>query len=132
MDKDNELIVRKALFYTNMAYVLADMANTAILDSESELKKIGQFISEDQKKKFAYAKNQIRKAKVITEKIAKPIYRISDSDDACNDSDYLYEILKMIIDRTSDTDESKKEMLQYLMQKPSVMNIYEHVKQEVL
>lgn len=132
MDKDNELTLRKALFYTNAAYIFADIANTAILDSESELKKIGQFISEDQKRKFSYAKNQIKKAKEITEKIAKPIYKISDADSACSDSDYLYELLKLVIDRTSDTDESKKEMLEYLMQKPSVMNIYEFIKQDIL
>ena len=59
------------------------------------------------------------------------MYRISESDNACSDSDYLFEALKLIIDRTAESDESKKEMLEYLMQKPSVMNIYEHVKQVV-
>ena len=63
MDKDNELIVRKALFYTNMAYVLVDMANSAIIDTENQLVKIGRCIKDEQKKKFAYAKNQIKKSR---------------------------------------------------------------------
>lgn len=128
---DREQTMRKALFFTNMAYLLVDIANTAIMQSDDELRKIESFVKDDQKKKFAYAKNQVRKAKEITQKIAKPVYKISDSDNACEDSDYLYEVLKLVIDRTGETPESKQLMLEHLKLKPSIMNIYELVKQDL-
>lgn len=128
---DQDVIIRKALFFTNIAYILTDIANTAIIESDEELKKIDSFVKREQKDKFAYAKNQLRKAKEITEKIARPIYKIRDSDNACSDSDYLYEALKLIIDRTEDSPISKKEMLEYIKQKPSIMNIYEILKKDI-
>lgn len=72
-----------------------------------------------------------KKEKEITERIAKPVYKISDADDACKDSDFLFEALKLIIDRTSETPESKKKMLEHITQIPSKMGIYELVKQEI-
>lgn len=128
---EQDVIIRKALFFTNIAYILSDIANTAMIESDDELKKIDSFVKREQKDKFAYAKNQIRKAKEITEKIARPIYKIKDSDNACSDSDYLYEALKLIIDRTEDNSTSKKEMLEYIKQKPSIMNIYEIIKKDI-
>lgn len=128
---EQEITIRKALFYTNIAYLLADISNSALMEAETELKKIGSYIKDDERKKFSYAKNQLRKAKEITERIAKPVYKISDADDACSDSDYLFEALKLIIDRTSETPESKKQMLEHITQMPSKMGIYELVKQEL-
>ena len=128
---EQEIATRKALFYTNIAYLLADMANTAVMDADTEFKKISGGIKSDERKKFSYAKNQLRKAKEITERIAKPIYKLSEADDACSDSDYLFEALKLIIDRTSETTDSKKQMLEYITQMPSKMGIYEFVKQEI-
>lgn len=128
---DQESAIRKALFYTNIAYLLADIANTAIMDADTELNKMGSYVKNEERKKFSYAKNQLRKTKEITERIAKPVYKISDADNACKDSDYLFEALKLIIDRTSETPESKKKMLEHITQIPSKMGIYELVKQEI-
>lgn len=128
---EQKTIIRKALFYTNTAYLISDIANSAIIDANEELKKIGSHVKEDERKRFSYAKNQLRKAKEITERIARPVYKISDADNACSDSDYLFEVLKLVIDRTSDTPESKQQMLEYIAKMPSQMGIYEFVKQDI-
>lgn len=48
-NEEKEEVRKKALFLTNMAYLLADMANSCAIDAESKLGKLGKCFQRDEK-----------------------------------------------------------------------------------
>jgi len=48
---------------------------------------------------------------------------ITDVDNACIDSDYLLEVIQLVINRTDETEESKTAMLEYIKKLPQIEHI---------
>lgn len=112
--------LRKANVLTNVAYILADAANSAISDCEGTLNLIETPISKDEKKMFLNAKESVRTAKARTAKVAKALYEMKDAkdvDDACYDSDWWYDFIKKVVDRVGN-DKTKE---RWVMQMVSTM-----------
>lgn len=74
----------------------------------------------EDKQKINQASNAVKSALQATKLAARNVYQIEETDDACNDSDYLHEILKIVINRTDDTEESKQRMIEHIRQLPKV------------
>lgn len=110
----------KALFFTNASYLTADITHSFLVDAECELGKMRkQFIKSD-KMRINKAIKAVKDAKRLTREAIAPIYGMKEVDDACDDSDYLYEILKLVINRTGDTEESKRAMIEHIKQLPKI------------
>ena len=71
------------------------------------------------KKAAKLAKDLLKATKEITE----PMYDITNVDDACIDSDYLLEVIQLVINRTDETEESKTAMLEYIKKLPQIEHI---------
>ena len=71
------------------------------------------------KKAAKLAKDLLKATKEITE----PMYDITDVDDACIDSDYLLEVIQLVINRTDETEESKTAMLEYIKKLPQIEHV---------
>lgn len=54
-NEEKEEVRKQALFLTNMAYLLADMANSCAIDAESKLGKLGKCFQRDEKMRFKKA-----------------------------------------------------------------------------
>lgn len=53
----------------------------------------------------------------------RKLYNITDVDNACIDSDYLLEVIQLVINRTDETEESKTAMLEYIKKLPQIEHI---------
>lgn len=101
-------IKRKALHLTNMAYLLADMANTCVVDADGKLRLLDMCFRQDEKRRYKRAQKIIKDAIKATNEITEPFYQLKDLENACCNSDYLLEALKLIINRTDETEEAKR------------------------
>ena len=90
---------KKANIATNMAYSVAEAANSFAVDAESELRKVRSDLKHEEKHKFKLMVEAAEKLKNTTYFAAKPLYGIPDSEMALSDSDWLYDFLKLLIDR---------------------------------
>ena len=75
-------------------------------------------------------KNEIQKSRKVdkeafkaVKEITEPLYNITDVDNACIDSDYLLEVIQLVINRTDETEESKTAMLEYIKKLPQIEHI---------
>lgn len=116
----NDEVIKKALFYTNSAFLMADIANTFAIEAESQLAKPDKGFDGDQLKRYKRAVKLARDLKDVTRHILRPFYELSYAESACNDSDYIGDVVKLVINRTSDNEESKKAMLEHIRQLPEV------------
>lgn len=126
MSKNRDEIIKKARIYTNMAYLLADVCNTFVGEVESEISKIGQELKYGEKKEFSRMLKEAKDLRARTLKIAAPIYGLKQVDEACEDSDWLYDYLKLLIDQTGDSDEKMKKVKAMLHDLTSELNIYDN------
>ena len=90
---------KKANIATNMAYSVAEAANSFAVDADSELRKLGSYLKHEEKHKFKLMVEAAEKLKNTSKFVAKPLYGIPDSEMALSDSDWLYAFLKLLIDR---------------------------------
>lgn len=97
-DKNKDLVL-KACAYTNLAYALVEAADTLMLDVESMLEKLGAGVNRHEKQKFNNVCRAGKHFKVWLRDLAKIIYDINGADEALDDSDKLYDMLLLIMDR---------------------------------
>lgn len=122
-NEEKEEVRMQALFLTNTAYLLADMANSCAIDAESKLGKLGKRFQRDEKMRFKKAAKLAKDLLKATKEITEPMYDITNVDDACIDSDYLLEVIQLVINRTDETEESKTAMLEYIKKLPKVGHV---------
>lgn len=96
---------KRAHMYTNLAYLLADVIHTYSLEIEISLKQIGFDLKKDEKAKINSLLVQARRLKMLSKSLSSPIYKIEAAEMACNDSDWLAEILLLLMDRVGENDE---------------------------
>lgn len=121
--EQTDKVIKEALFCTNTAYLMADIANSFAMDADSKLRKLDKELHRDEKKRFKTAVSILKDAIKATKQITEPLYQIKDVDDACNDSDFLCEVVKLVINRTDDSEESKKAMLEHIKKLPEVEHV---------
>lgn len=122
-NEEKEEVRKQALFLTNTAYLLADMSNSCAIDAESKLGKLGKCFQRDEKMRFKKAAKLAKDLLKATKEITEPMYDITNVDDACIDSDYLLEVIQLVINRTDETEESKTAMLEYIKKLPQVEHV---------
>lgn len=110
----------KALFFTNASYLMADIVHSFLLDAECELGKMRKQYNQADKMRINKAIKAVKDAKRLAREAIAPVYGLKDVDDACDDSDFLYEAIKLVINRTDDTEESKNAMLEHIRKLPKV------------
>ena len=113
-------LLRRAMFYMNNAYVLADVVNSFMIEANSTIAKMGQELTQDNKRRFNRLKKMMHDANCASRAIAKEIYGIPSEDDACEDSDYYYEAIKLLAVKTGNTREDQEHILSLLRSLPDV------------
>lgn len=95
----NKDLIAKACVYTNLAYALVEAADSIMLDVESMLKQLGAGIDKSEKQKYNNVCRVGKQFKVWLKDLAKVLYKLDVADDALEDSDKLYDIMLLIMDR---------------------------------
>lgn len=111
--------VIKTMTENNIAFVLADAANSFFVDCTVGLSALGLEFKREQKMKFARLKNAVRQAKDLSAELGGELYTLEDRDFALFDSDFYYNLLKLIEDRIAEDPAKTTMLLQYLFAMPS-------------
>lgn len=127
METDKEKQIAKANLYTNLAYLLADVAYGYAINIEAYLKDLGMGLKYGEKKNFANMQRKAHELKQAVSKLNSKIYEIEEVDAACNSADYLADVFLLIVDRCGQ-DENIMQMIRAMIfnQFKSQLNIYEH------
>jgi hypothetical protein len=127
METDKTKMIAKANLYTNLAYLLADVAYGYAKNIEMYLTEVGMDLKYGEKKRFAELKSKATQLRQATQKLNSKIYEIKEVEAACNSADYLADIFLLIVDRCGQ-DETKMQQIRAMIFNnfKSQLNIYEH------
>lgn len=124
INKSDDKKMQEALIFTNVAFLLADVANGLMIDVEAILEYRCKQVNHGELKEFKKMLNEARALKDRAKKIAEPIYKIREVDSAIEDSDWLLDIILLITDRVGDSQENALRIREILKQEPSALNFY--------
>lgn len=110
-----------AMTTNSLAYILADAAETFLLDSETALNKFDRHLLKEVKQNFQQMNRQVHAARLAAKKAARPMYTTDSgfTDDACNDSDWWYNFMKLVDDRIGTNKQKSHLLLEFLLNMPS-------------
>lgn len=109
-EKEMSLEYKKAITYTDLAYVLVDVANSFLVDAEPILNRANKMLRYSERQKMNRVVQSVKQCKYHTKEMTKQMYACACADAACNDSDWLRDIIFLIVDRTGE-DENLMEQL---------------------
>jgi len=102
--------VERAIYLNHLAYVLADVSNSFFMDASSIFESLGTPYKQSEKHKYNNMVKTTKTAMYATKELAKYIYHESIVDVSSYDSDWFYNLVKLVVDRIS-TDKIKTHML---------------------
>lgn len=125
METDKTKMIAKANLYTNLAYLLADVAYGYAKNIEMYLSEVGMTMKYGEKKRFADLKSKATQLRQATQKLNSKIYEIKEVEAACNSADYLADLILLVVDRCGQ-DENIMQMIRATIfnQFKSQLNIY--------
>ena len=89
----------KACAFTSMIYLLIESADSLMVDVNSMLKNLKVQVSKEEKVKLVQAINLGKRLSFLISDMAKHVYAIDSSDIALEESDEIYDLVKLIMDR---------------------------------
>lgn len=104
--------------HSNLLFVMADIIDTLMRDVQQLLRKDGFTLRQECRRDFNAAIYNLRK-------LRRHIDHCQESTQECfgNDSDHLYEFIKLLIDRCGEDDEIMFKFYNYIKQFPSKHNM---------
>lgn len=114
----------KATILSDMAYLLADMADTALLDLDGHLRKFGACTRFEQKRAFNDMIKAIGHARARCGEVSKPIYESPNVTENCENSDLFLKVVKLMTDRLPRGRELR-EFLENLHSIPSDLHVFD-------
>ena len=117
---------------TNVAFLMADVADTFLLDLHTRVKCLGLDLKREEKQKWKRAVEQTRLARKAWQEVSEQMYNISDANTACDDSDFFADIILLMVDRVGDKDERQQMVRNFLKRMKSEVHIYEKISHNKL
>ena len=100
--------------HSNLLFLLADVTETLMMDVQSMMNKNGFELRHEAKRNFNTAIHNIRKLKNSVSGCSQ-----TTQENFGNDSDHMYEFIKLIIDRCGEDDEKMFKFYNYIKSFPS-------------
>ena len=127
METDKEKQIAKANLYTNLAYLLADIAFGYAKNIEMYLGEVGMDLKYGEKKRFAELKSKATQLRQSCQKLNSKIYEIAEVEAACNSADYLADLILLIVDRCGQDETTMNQIRAMIFNSfKSKLNIYEY------
>ena len=115
---------RRAMIYTNLAYILTDVAEGYILDVEAYLNSIRREVKFTEKFRYGQAQKKARELHGVLLSLCGEIYRIRQSEDAVHDADYFKDLFELIVDRIGNSQTKEAQLRAMIYNNfPSVMHL---------
>lgn len=117
---------------TNVAFLMADVTDTFLLDLHTRVRSLGLDLKREEKQKWKRAVEQIRLARKAWQEVSQQMYNVPDVDTACEDSDFFADIILLMVDRVGDKDERQQMVRNFLKRMKSEVHIYEKLSHNKL
>ena len=118
------MIVRRALVSLNLSYVLADVVDSLMKDVEDQLLKVKVPYDDRDRSYFKEMKKLVGASRKWAQRATRDLYHIKETDDFTGESDWWYNVIRLIEDRTGEDELKTKQVLQWLTTMPSVMGLF--------
>lgn len=102
--------INTGLLKANLAYVLADVINSLMLDAQNDFRRDGYVFNKDIHNRLKPLLNAARDLKVRTSDFTRMAYQTQDAANYCNDSDALHRFLLLLADRDCQSGELLKKL----------------------
>lgn len=117
---------------TNVAFLMADVTDTFLLDAYSRVRSLGMDFKREEKQKWKRAVEQTRLARRSWQEVSKQMYNVPNVETACEDSDFFADVLLLMVDRVGDKDERQQMVRNFLKRMKSEIHIYEKLSHNKL
>ena len=110
-----------AMTTNSLAYVLADAAESFLMDCDAALGRVDRCLVQKTKQNFKEMHRCVHSARASAKKAASPMYETNSgfTEDACYDSDWWYNFIKLIDDRIGVNPQKTNQLLEFLLNMPS-------------
>ena len=113
---------------TNIAFMMGDVTDTLLVLCQSRVEKFGYDLKREAKRRWGMFVESLQRTRLLAKVFSEYMYEIERVDDACDDSDYISEMVVLLCDRVGDNLEKRKELRNMLRSMPSEIGVYDTVK----
>lgn len=113
---------------TNIAFMMGDVTDTLLVLCQSRVEKFGYDLRREAKRRWNMFVESLKRTRLLAKVFSEYMYEIERVDDACDDSDYISEMVVLLCDRVGDNFEKRKELRNMLLSMPSEIGVYDTVK----
>ena len=117
---------------TNVAFLMADVTDTFLLDAYSRVRSLGMDFKREEKQKWKRTVEQTRLARRAWQEVSQQMYNVPNVETACEDSDFFADVLLLMVDRVGDKDERQQMVRNFLKRMKSEVHIYEKLSHNKL
>lgn len=117
--------LHKATIELNLCYVLADVIDWLMKDVEDDMRKIRVPYDDRDKSYFREMRKLIGASRKWAQRATRGIYNHEDADQFAGESDWWYNIIRLIEDRTGIDHLKTKQVLAWLTTMPSELNMFD-------
>lgn len=117
-------------FYTNVAFLLGDVLDTMLTTACYHVNQLGLDFKHSTKQRWRNLLTQLRAAQRASKAFSREIYELEDTDQACEDSDYLADLILLISDRVGDSDELQQKLKWMIENMPSKCGFYDKINKK--
>ena len=121
--EDAKIKMRLASFYTSAAYLTLDVAYSFACDCDVILSALHKAFGQDDKRKIKQARECGDRLRHSLRNALERYKDILSNGRAADDSEFTYNVLKLVFDRTSDTEEGKQAVIDKIRELPSIMGM---------
>lgn len=122
--------VEKATLCLNLAHCLADVCETLVMDAEGILRAFGATFERQDKMLFKQFAKSLQEARKCAARCCIGLYKHEQADDFAEDCDWWYNIIRLIADRVGDDDLKTKQLINWIVTMPSVLNMFDVKKRD--
>jgi len=123
-------MVEKATICLNMAYCLADVCETLVMDAESILRPFGATFEREDKLRFKQLTKALEDVQKCTKRTTLPLYTHKDADDFAEDCDWWYNMVRLLADRTGDDELKTLQVINWLTTMPTQLSMFDVKKRD--
>lgn len=108
----------------DLTTVLADVIDSMLLDIDDLLAKVKTPLDDRDRSYFKEMKKLVGASRKWAQRATRDLYHIKETDDFTGESDWWYNIIRLIEDRTGEDELKTKQVLRWLTTMPSVMGLF--------
>lgn len=117
-------------FLTNITFLLGDVIDSMLIEVCYRVNRCNCDLKHTSKMRWKNAITQLRAAQRAFKAFSAEIYQLENTEQACDDSDYVRNLLVLIADRVGDDEEAQLKLKLMIENMPSRCGFYDELKSE--